>query len=101
MRILNFSDICIEAGFIPGADGKVNLPATDEVAEALGAAALKLVLEGKTSWSPGDPIPDSVTLTGPGPIWGHLAVAHSLHGCVPGLVYSGPNATVKIYGHGV
>lgn len=83
-----------------GVDGKVNLPATDDVALALGAAALTIALGGKTSWSPGDPIPDSVTLTGPGPVWGYLAIAHSLHGCVPALYYSAPNATIKIYGHG-
>lgn len=93
MEILNFGDVCTKAGFMPGADGKVNLSATDEVAVALGAAALSIVLKDKTSWNPGDPIPDSVTLTGPGPVWGYLAIAHSLHGCVPALYYSAPNAT--------
>ena len=99
--ILNFSEICIAAGYQPLPDGKFNLPATNECALALGAAAKQLALGGKTDWIPGDPIPESITLTGPGPVWGYLAVAHSLHGVCPELVYSAPNGEVRIYGHGV
>lgn len=100
MIMLLFSEICTKAGFMPGADGKVNLPSTDETAEALGKAAVEIVLGGKTAWQPGDPAVEPVTLTGPGPVWGYLAVAHSLHGIVPSLTYEAPNGKIKIYGHG-
>jgi len=98
--VINFTNICARAGFAPGADGKVNLPATNETAEALGKAALEIVLGGKPTWEPGDPVPEEVVLTGPGPVWGYLAIAHSLHGVVPALIYEAPNGRVKIYGHG-
>lgn len=99
--ILEFIKIAKEAGFTPLDDGKLNLPANDECALALGAAAKRLALGGKTEWVPGDEIPGSVTLTGPGPVWGYLAIAHSLHGLVPELVYEAPNGKIRIYGHGV
>jgi len=98
--VLNFSEVCVKAGFTPSADGKFNLPSTNETAEALGKAALEIVLEGKTSWEPGDPVPGEVILTGPGPVWGYLSIAHSLHGVVPALKYSAPNGEIRIYGHG-
>jgi hypothetical protein len=95
--ILNFIDIAARAGFVPGADGKLSLPAGQETADALAAASVSLLPE----WQPGD-APLAVTLTGPGPVWGYLAIAHALHGRVAKLVYAAPNAPeVRVYSHGV
>jgi hypothetical protein len=96
MRTLEFQEIAREAGFEPGADGKFNLPATQRTADALAAAAVRLVGE----WEPGDE-PVSLNLTGPGPVWGYLVIAHALHGRVVELVYSAPNATIVVFSHGV
>lgn len=94
---LYFQDICINAGFNPGADGKMNLPATQETADKLASAAVSLL----PVWVPGA-VPIHITLTGPGPVWGYLAIAHALHGRVVELSYAAPNADkIKIFGHGV
>lgn len=94
---MNFSEIAAKAGFIPGPDGKLNLPATQEVADALAAAAVALLPE----WQPGQSALEPVTLTGAGPVWGHLAIAHALHGRVPGLRYAAPNAPeIWVFRHG-
>lgn len=50
--------------------------------------------------SPGQPV-EGVTLTGPGPVWGYLTIAHALHGRVPRLLYAAPNAPeLVIFSHG-
>ena len=96
MIILNFTDIASAAGFTPGADGKLNLPATQATADALGAAAVGLL----PAWTPGD-APIDVTLSGPGPVWGYLTIAHSLHGRVRTLVYAAPNTpAIIVFSHG-
>jgi hypothetical protein len=59
-------------------------------------AATRLVGE----WQPGDE-PIAVTLTGAGPVWGYLAMAHALHGRVVKLIYAAPNATITVFAHGV
>lgn len=42
-----------------------------------------------------------VTLTGAGPVWGHLVIAHALHGRVPTLTYAAPNAPdITVWAHG-
>lgn len=95
--ILNFSAIAAQAGFAPGADGKLNLPATQAAADALAAASVALLPD----WRPGEPS-ISVTLTGPGPVWGYLAIAHALHGRVAQLIYAAPNAPeITVFAHGV
>lgn len=96
MTTIDFSDVAAQAGFAPGADGRLNLPATQATADALARAALDLA-----PWSPGDPAQD-VTLTGAGPVWGHLAIAHALHGRARRLTYSAPNAPdgIRIFSHG-
>lgn len=96
--LLKFSDVAEKAGFKRGDDGKFNLPATQQTANLLGAAALALLPD----WQPGDPAISGVTVTGPGPVWGYLMIAHALHGRVPTLVYAAPNAPdITIWSHGV
>src|SRR5579859_6349700 len=93
---LTFAQIAVHAGFKPGPDGKFNLPAEQNTADALALAAAALVGE----WKPGDP-QLHITLTGMGPVWGHLAIAHSLHGRCVKLTYAAPNAPeIVIWRHG-
>jgi hypothetical protein len=41
-----------------------------------------------------------VVLTGPGPVWLYLAVAHALHGVAKSLAYDSPvTGLVKIFDH--
>ena len=41
-----------------------------------------------------------VTLTGPGPVWLYLAIAHALHGLAKSLSYDSPvTGPVKIFDH--
>ncbi len=95
--MLTFNDIAVQAGFAPGPDGKLNLPATQATADALAAASVALL----PAWQPGDP-PMTLTLTGPGPVWGYLTIAHALHGRVAKLVYAAPNApAITVFAHGV
>ena len=93
---LTFADIAAHAGFVPGPDGKLNLPATQEVADALAAASVALL----PTWVPGQPPTDAI-ITGAGPVWGHLAIAHALHGRVRTLVYAAPNTPgIRVFSHG-
>ena len=93
---LDFADIAAAAGFAPGPDGRLNLPATQETADALALAALSLA-----PWAPGD-APMDVVLTGAGPVWGHLCIAHALHGRARTLTYAAPNAPegIVVFRHG-
>ena len=93
---LDFTAIAAAAGFTPGADGRLALPATQETADALGKAAMDLA-----PWAPGDQ-PFDVILTGAGPVWGHLVIAHALHGRAQTLIYAAPNAPygIRIFNHG-
>jgi hypothetical protein len=93
---IQFSEIAGLAGFHPEADGKLNLPATQQTADALSAAAITR-LGGE--WQPGDDR-ISVVLTGAGPVWGYLAIAHALHGRVVSLRYAAPNADIVVFSHG-
>ena len=94
---LEFNAIAAHAGFEPGADGRLNLPATQETADALARGALALL----PPFVPGD-APITVTLTGAGPVWGYLCIAHALHGRAARLVYSAPNApAITVFSHGV
>jgi hypothetical protein len=94
--ILMFQDIAKMAGFEPMADGKLNIPANQESAERLGAAAVAMI----PKWNPGDE-PSDVTLSGPGPVWGYLSIAHALHGRVRVLKYAAPNAPdIAVFRHG-
>jgi hypothetical protein len=93
---LDFSTVADRAGFQPGPDGRLNLPATQATADALARAARDLA-----PWAPGDGSLD-ITLTGAGPVWGHLAIAHALHGKARILTYNAPNAPdgIVIFNHG-
>lgn len=96
MKTLTFNEIASQAGFVPGSDGKLNLPAEQATADKLASAATSLIGE----WLPGDDVTD-VVLTGAGPVWGYLAIAHALHGRVRKLVYAAPNAPqIVVFGHG-
>ena len=94
---LDFAAIAATAGFQPGTDGRLNLPATQLSADALCHAALSML----PTWEPGQPA-IAVTLTGAGPVWGHLAIAHALHGRAARLAYVAPNAPdgIVIFNHG-
>jgi hypothetical protein len=97
MLTLTFNQIAAQAGFAPGSDGKLSLPATQETADALAAASVALL----PAWTPGD-APMAMTLTGAGPVWGYLAIAHALHGRVARLVYAAPNAPeIVVFSHGL
>lgn len=95
-KTIHFNDIAARAGFTPEASGKLNLPATQDTADKLAAAAVSLV---GGEWKPGDDRV-SVVLTGPGPVWGYLVIAHALHGRVVKLTYAAPNAEIVVFGHG-
>ena len=92
---LDFTAIAAAGGFTPGPDGRLNLPATQATADALACSALALA-----PWAPGDQ-PFEVVLTGAGPVWGYLAIAHALHGRAVKLTYSAPNAgAIVVFNHG-
>jgi hypothetical protein len=94
-RVLRFENIAEMAGYLPDANGKLNLPATQETADKLAKAAGDVFAE----WEPNhDRV--SLTLTGAGPVWGYLCIAHALHGRVAKLTYAAPNATVVVFSHG-
>lgn len=93
---LTIEQIAAGAGFGPGADGKLNLPATQAVADALAASATEII----GTWQIGD-ASTVVTLTGAGPVWGYLAIAHALHGRCAKCIYASPNATITVWAHGV
>lgn len=93
---LQFADIAARAGFTPAADGKLNLPATQDTAFALARATVDLL----PKWSPGEPAPD-VCLTGAGPVWGYLCIAHALHGRAVRVRYAAPNAEIVVFSHGL
>ena len=95
-KTLDFAAIALAAGFEPGADGRLNLPPSQATADALARAALELA-----PWQPGEAAQD-VVLTGAGPVWGHLAIAHALHGRARKLTYAAPNAPdgIVIFNHG-
>lgn len=92
---MKFDQIASEAGFRAGPDGKLNIPATQESADKLASVCNDLV----GGWEPGDE-KATVTLTGAGPVWGYLCIAHALHGRCAKLIYAAPNATVTVWDHG-
>ena len=98
MTTIDFTQVAAQAGFAPGADGRLNLPATQATADALAVAALATL----PAWKPGDAQLD-VVLTGAGPVWGHLMIGHALHGRARSLTYSAPNVGsdgIQIFNHG-
>lgn len=95
---LDFTAIAQHAGFEPTADGRLNLPASQSTADDLANAALEMAGE----WKIGD-APLAVTLTGAGPIWAYLRIAHALHGRAVRLDYAAPNVDggICVFTHGV
>lgn len=94
---IDFTQISEKAGF-PAIDGRVNLPATQEVAEKLGAAMKSLL----PAWGLGSE-PVDVTVTGAGPVWAYMVLGRACHGAVRGLRYTAPNTTpegIWIFRHG-
>jgi hypothetical protein len=98
-RIVTMSQIAAVAGHMPGNDGKLVLPTSQAVADALAEAARRIVLDGAAEWMPGAPPVGDVTLTGAGPVWAYLAVAHGLHGVVRSLTYASPQADIRVWNH--
>lgn len=96
MQTLTFESIAVAAGFAANPDGKFNLPATQETADKLASASVKLLPE----WVPGmEPI--DACITGAAPVWGWLCIAHALHGRVRSLVYAAPNTPgITVFAHG-
>ena len=95
---IEFAEVAAAAGFFPGADGRLNLPATQVTADALCKALEIGILP---EWVPGTP-PLDVILTGAAPVWAHMALAHALHGRARRLTYAAPNAPggIVIFNHG-
>lgn len=91
-----FALIAEIAGFRAEANGKFNLPPTQEIANALA----KAIADTIGTWEPGEPRQE-VVLTGAAPVWAYLAIAHALHGRCVRLTYSAPNAEIIIWSHGV
>jgi hypothetical protein len=96
--VLDMSDILVASGLTKDNSGRFNVPATQEMADTIAAAALTLL----PKWEPGSPMLDLI-LTGAGPIWAYCVVCHSLHGHVARLSYSSPNVsgTIEIFNHGL
>ena len=92
---LTIEDLASRAGYALSANGKLDLPAVQLTADKLAS----VVGEALGQWKPGDE-PTEVTITGAGPVWAYLAIAHALHGRATRLVYASPNATIEIWNHG-
>lgn len=92
-KTVRLEDICALAGFKHGADGRLALPNTQAAADAIARATHEAL-----GWHPGDPRCD-VTLTGAGPVWAYLVVAHALHGLCRTLTYASPVATIQVFRH--
>ena len=75
---ISFTNIANSVGFYSGPDGKINIPAEQEVADMLASAACTLVPE----WTPGDePIKVFLIVDGDGyavPEFALLAIAGAL-----------------------
>lgn len=96
-KLMEFCDVARAAGYEPGPGGKFNLPAAQQTADRLADAAESLL---GPQWLPGTEA-TAVVLTGAGPVWGYLAIAHALHGRVARLCYAAPNAPlIEIWSHG-
>lgn len=93
---MTFQEIAGLAGFHPEPDGKLNIPATQASADKLAS----VVNESLGQWQPGEP-KMVLTLTGAGPVWGYLAIAHACHGRCAQLIYAAPNATISVWNHGL
>ena len=93
---IDFAEVAARAGFTAGPDGRLNLPPEQRTCDKLAKAARGII----GSWAPGDPAVELV-LTGAGPVWGHLAIAHGLNGIAHRLRYAAPNCPeVQIWGVG-
>lgn len=96
--VIMFSNIARTAGFEPGSDGKFSLPNDQATADALAAAAVRML----PLYVPGKSDPFDVVISGAAPIWAWLCILHALHGrvrsvryCAPGLPADG----IVIFNH--
>jgi hypothetical protein len=96
-KTLLFGDIAAAAGFLPDGTGKTVLPANQQCAQDLADASVR-ILGGM--WGPGDERVD-LTISGAGPVWAYLVIAHALHGRVVRLTYAAPNAEIVVFSHGL
>ncbi len=94
---LDFAEVAAKAGFVPGPDGRLNLPLGQDTCHRLARAARGII----GTWRPEDPAVE-VILTGAGPMWGQLVVAHACNGIAVRLRYVAPNCPmVTVWGHGL
>lgn len=67
---------------------------------ATGQAKLDALLEYEAAAKAAIPPGDEATLTGPGPVWLYLRLAHALHGHCRSLTYESPvTGPVVIFNH--
>jgi hypothetical protein len=93
---IRFEYLAAAAGFLPEADGKLNIPLTQGSADELSKAVTDIVGLWKKS-SSDEQI--SITLTGSGPVWGYIVIAHTLYGRVAMCHYAPSNAAaIKVFG---
>jgi hypothetical protein len=65
-----------------------------------GTAKLAACSEYESAIRQSVPLGTDVELTGPGPIWLYLRIAHTLHGVARSLTYSSPvTGSVTIFDH--
>jgi hypothetical protein len=95
--LLTFEEIAAHSNYHPDAQGRLHLPNAQVTADSLAASALALL----PPFNPARPRPVDLTLTGGGPIWAYLVIAHALHGRVRSLRYSAPTleSPIEIWDH--
>jgi hypothetical protein len=92
---IEFASLASLAGFPVDSTGKASLPATQETADRLAAEAVAYC---GGHWVPGMARVE-VVITGAGPVWAYLVIAHALHGRCVRLTYAAPNATIVVFDH--
>lgn len=100
--LLSFYEIANRAGFRLSSDNVIQIPPTNKAADALATAALTMVLGqtsklNKTIPNSEDRIRICLTLLGPGPIWGWLAVVARLQELADEITVGLPSGTVSVY----
>ena len=95
--IIEFENLANVCGYHAGDNGRLNLPATQHTADQLAKMACSF-----SPWTPGDD-PLDIVITGAGPVWAYMAIAHALHGRARKLIYKAPNVPadgIVIFNHG-
>lgn len=90
---LNMELLYSRAGFAKKADGSFVLPNNQSTADTLAVLAQEAVCLYHA--------PVDLVITGAGPVWAYLKIAHALHGKVARLTYKSPVIEVEIFNHGL